>query len=256
MSSTISRIKEVLGLSFQLAKADFKLKNEGTWLGVFWYLLSPILTFGLLFFIFSNRLGNNIPSYSLYLLIGIIIFNLFQSTTIESVNAITHSNYLIKSINFPKESLILSILLKNLFSHFFEIFLFAVILAFSNTGFIQILYYIPVLALFSIFILGFSLFLSSLNVYFADLEAIWTFASRIIWLGTPIFYEIGGQTKLFYLNLFNPLYYFITFARNSIIYGKTPGIYIVFGALTSALISLLAGLFIFGKLKKKFAEMI
>ena len=52
--------------------------------------------------------------------------------------------------------------------------------------------------------------LSALSVHFTDIENIWSFVSYILWLGTPIFYSIGGQTKLLYVSMLNPMYYFIT----------------------------------------------
>src|SRR3989344_1389723 len=95
-------------LSFGLAKTEFKLRNEGSYLGILWYLLNPILTFGILYLIFADRLGNNIAAYPAYLLLGIIMFNVFQSATVEATKSILKEyHYLIKSIQFPRESLVL-----------------------------------------------------------------------------------------------------------------------------------------------------
>ena len=77
------RLKKFIELSFALAKAQFKLRNEGSYLGIFWYILNPIFIFSLLLLIFSTRVGQGIPHYPLYLLLGIIMFNFFQTATIE-----------------------------------------------------------------------------------------------------------------------------------------------------------------------------
>jgi len=250
-------IHQVFDLSMQIAKAEFKLKNEGSYLGIFWYLLNPLLTFGLLFFIFADRLGNNIPNYALYLIIGVILFNFFQATTLESIKSlIKENNILIKSINFPKETLVLSIVFKNLISHFFEILLLSFILFFMHMNLIWVLYYIPILFFLSLFTFGISLLLSSLTVFFVDLDNVWSFAVRLIWLGTPIFYAIANQTRLFYLNLINPLYYFITITRNLLIYHTIPQGWLLGGAFIFTLLSLLAGLIIFKNLNKKITELI
>ena len=112
-------LKKGLNLAVVLAKMEFKLRNEGSYLGIFWYLLNPILTFFVLLIVFGNKLGQNIPNYSLYLLLGIIMFNFFRQVTIESTKIIQDNRWLIKSINFPREILINSIILKTLFSHIF-----------------------------------------------------------------------------------------------------------------------------------------
>lgn len=251
----MNRIKSILGLSLSLAKVEFKERNEGSYLGIFWYLLNPLLLFLLLLLVFLDRVGTDIPSYPLYLLLGIIIFNLFQRATIDSMKAIRESRVLIKSINFPRESLVSAIVLKGLFSHIFEIILFIVFALFFKASIIGIIFYPLILLFFCIFVFGISLLLSSLVVYFIDLDNIWIFVSRLIWLGTPIFYAIAGQTRLFYANLFNPTYYFITIARDLIIYTKMPEIWMVIGAIVYSILSLVVGLLVFNKLKTKFAEM-
>jgi ABC-type polysaccharide/polyol phosphate export permease len=251
------KIKSIIGLSLQLAKAEFKLRNEGSYLGIFWYLLNPLLTFLLLLLVFADRLGNDIPQYPLYLLLGVIMFNFFQSSTIDSmVSVIKEYRWVVKSINFPKESLVAAVLFKNLFSHFFEILFFIIFLFIFKSPLAGILYYLPVLAIFCLFVFGVSLLLASLTVYFVDLENIWAFAVRLVWLGTPIFYAIAGQAKLYYVNLFNPMYYFITVARDLVIYAKTPDVSVIFGAVFSALFFFLSGLLVFDILKNKFAEKI
>lgn len=244
-------------LSFALAKAGFKLRNEGSYLGILWYLLNPLLMFALLLLIFSDRLGGGIPNYPLYLLFGIIIFNFFQQTTTEATKLIIREyKGVVKSINFPRESLIGSIVLKTLFSHLFEIALFVFFLLIFRHSLIGMLAYPLILLFLYFFVFGSCLILSALTVYFIDLKNIWVFASTLIWLGTPIFYAIGGQTKLFYFNLFNPLYYFITIARELIIYARMPELWMLVGGGCYSLFFLVIGLLIFNKLKVKFAELV
>ena len=118
-------VKHFFELSFQIAKSGFKLRNEGSYLGILWYLLNPLLLFVLLLLVFADRLGNEIPMYPLYLLLGIVMFNFFQQTTSESTRIVlVDYRDLVKSINFPREAIVLGAVLKFLFSHFFEILLF------------------------------------------------------------------------------------------------------------------------------------
>ncbi len=251
----IDKLKNFLGLSLSLARAGFKLRNEGSYLGTFWYLLNPLLMFGLLLLIFSNRLGNNISNYPLYLLLGIIMFNFFKQITVESTRIIVREyDGTIKSINFPREAIVAGVVLKNIFSHLFEILLIIILLLIFKISLIGIIFYVLILVFFCFFVFGFSLILSSLTVYFVDLDNIWNFVVRLLWFGTPIFYAIEGQARLFYLNLFNPLYYFITIARDLIIYLKVPELWMILVAIGYSFLFLFLGLIIFNKLKIKFAE--
>jgi len=256
MIKIINYIKDVFRLSFHFAKVEFKLRNEGSYLGIIWYLLNPILTFILLYLVFSDRLGLKIEKYSLYLFLGIIMFNFFQGTTNEACSSIKNNGNILKSINFPRESLVLAIVLRNIFSHFFEIIIFFIIAIFFKISFISLFYYFLILLMFSFFVFGFSLILGSLCIYFFDLDNIWSFATRMLWFATPIFYSIGGQVKLFYVNLINPLYYFITAAREIVIYQNIPNIYIIIGIIVSSILFFFIGILIFSLLKNKFAELI
>ncbi len=248
-------IKRRFQLSFALAKAEFKERNEGSYLGILWYLLNPLLLFLLLLLIFSDRVGNDIPSFPLYLLIGIIMFNFFQQATIESTKIIRSNRYLIKSVNFPRQALVGSVVLKTLYSHLFELLLFAIFILIYKGSPSGLVFYPLILVFFYAFIFGASLILGALTVYILDIEHIWSFASRLIWLGTPIFYAIEGQTRLAFINIFNPMYYFITITRDIVVYGRTPEAWMVGGAALYSIIFLSAGLIIFKRLKTKFAEL-
>jgi len=252
-----NNLRNFFSLSLALAKSWFKLRNEGSYLGIFWYLLNPLLLFILLLLVFSDRLGASIPEYPLYLLLGIIMFNFFQQATIESSRVIIREFWgIIKSINFPREALIAGIVLRNIFSHLFEIILLFIFFILFHNSLYGLIFYPVILILFSFFVFGFCLMISSLAVYFIDLENIWNFFISLLWLGTPIFYEIGGQTRLFYLNLFNPLYYFIVLSRKVVIYNTFPEPWVILGCLFYSLLFLLLGLWVFDKLKIKFAELI
>jgi len=251
----MSSLKSILSLSFQLAKAKFKLRNEGSYLGILWYLLNPLLTFLLLFFIFSSSTGQGIENYSLYLLLGIIVFNFFQQTSVEATQTILKEyGHLIKSIKFKQEALVYSNVIKFLFSHLFEILVLVLFLVYFSIPVYNILLYLPILLLLCVFIAGFSLLLSALTVYFIDLDNIWNFASRLLFFATPIFYSLNKGTSLFYLNLFNPIYYFIDASRNLVFYGRLPEWFILVGCIFWPAIFFIVGIMVFNKLKKNFAE--
>jgi ABC-type polysaccharide/polyol phosphate export permease len=252
----LRRWRRVLSLGLEIAKAVFKLRNEGSYLGIIWYLLNPVLMFFILFIIFSDRLGGDIPRYSAYLLLGIIMFNYFQSVTQESTQIIRTNASVIKTIPFPPIALNWSVVMVALFSHAFELLIFVVLLIGTKTLSWGILVYPLIVILFTLFCLGCSLVLSALAVYFTDLYHIWSFAVRLLWLGTPIFYSFGEDSILFKFNLLNPIFYFITIARDLIIYGDMPQIWAIAGAVGFAAVMLIGGLAIHNSLKHKLPELI
>lgn len=250
------KTRQTLRLLMAFAITEFKLRNEGSYLGFFWYLLSPILTFLLLFLIFASRLGSNIADYPLYLLMGIILFNFFQFTTTESTRVIQNYRGIIRSIYFPKEVLVGQLVVKTFFSHIFEVLLFALLMAFSHVPLWGVLYYPFILVFLSFFTMGISFTLCALTVYVSDLENVWSFASRLLWFATPIFYAAQGIHGISFLNKFNPMYYFITVARETVIYRHVPDTFLILGIVGFSFISFFGGLWVFYLLKSRIAEMI
>lgn len=245
-----------LETSLALAKADFKLRNENSILGVIWYLLDPILTFGLLYLAFGHNLGQNIHAYALQLVVGIITFNYFHKTTIDATSALINNAALIHTFPFPPSLLVVSVVLKHLLGHLLELtFGFAVFVFFGGQSIFFFAY--PFFLFFLlVFVCGLSLILAAGSVFVTDLVHVWEFVLRLLWLGTPIFYALDHQRALASLNLLNPMYYFITAARELLVAQHIPSWSIVGGCLCSALISLSLGLVIFGSLQKTFAERI
>ena len=253
-SKGLGKLKSIFGLSFQLAKTDFKLKNEGSYLGILWYLLDPFIMFLILFMI-RNITASGVENYPLYLLLGLVMFNFFKKTTTEAAGSISGNSGLIKSINLRKEVFIFSTFLKNLFSHFFEIILLIGFLLFFKMPLINLIYYPFILLFFGFFILGISFLVSTIGVYITDFKNIWAVLTRLLWFVTPIFYKIKLELP-FNINAFNPVYYFITVGREIIVYNKIPNFGLIMGMIFFGLIFFLIGFIIFQKYKIKFAERI
>ena len=247
-------LKQILGMSWTLAKTHLKLKSEGSYLGYLWYLLGPLLLFTLLYFIFSKRLGENIPNYALYLLLGIIIWNFFSRATSEAMASTKLP--IIKSINFPKEVLVISSVLAIAILHFFELVIFILFMIGFGISPFAIIYYPFIFVLFFAFILGVSFILATINPYLADIENIWGFLIKIGFFATPIFYSLKEHGYITIANLFNPVYYFIEASRKIIIYQQIPELFIILGMIAYAILFLVVGYIIFNKFKHKFAELI
>ena len=243
-----------LETSLALAKADFKLRNENSILGVIWYLLDPILTCGLLYLAFGHNLGQNIHAYALQLVVGIITFNYFHKTTIDATSAIINNAALIHTFPFPPSLLVISVVLKHLIGHLLELTFGLAVFVYYGGQSMFFFVYPFFLFLLVIFVCGLSLILAAGSVFVSDLVHVWEFGLRLLWLGTPIFYALDHQRTLANLNLLNPMYYFITAARELLITQRIPSWSIVCGCLCSALISLSLGFVVFDRLQKTFAE--
>jgi len=253
-ASNSYRRRHHLNFLFEITKASYKLQNENSYLGVVWYLLGPLLLFGILLFVFSKRLGANVEHYPLYLLIGIISWNFFATATGRSMTVFLRNAGLLKALPIRLDLLVVSSVLHALISHVLEIVLFIGIALYF--GVIPVLFplYLLVLFLSLLFTLGVSFFLSSIFMFLRDIEQIWSVVTRAWWFATPIFYALtptGPGTKI---SLFNPLYYSIHMSRELLIYERIPPMGLWLGLGSFSIIFLAIGYGIFTLLHTRFVD--
>jgi len=255
ITSYWDKLRSIFSLSLSLAKANFKLRNEGSYLGIFWYLLEPLLMF-LVILIVTNNMGVVNEDYPIYLLIGLILFNFFIGATTLASNVIILNSNFIKSMNISKEAIVFSKIVQSVFSHFFEILILFVFMVFFKSNLVGIIYY-PIIFLFIfLFITGFSFILATMGAYMADIKNVWNVLSKLIWFVTPIFYFVEPGSRLYKINLFNPMFYYIEACRSILIYNKIPSLLIIIGVIVSALAFFILGIIVFQKYKDKIAEVI
>ncbi len=247
-------LTKTIELGYNLAKANFKLRNEGSYLGIIWYLLEPLSLFIIIILIKGNIGGNPIPNYPLYLLLGLIMFNFFKNSTTLATNSIRNNGNLIKSIKINKEALVLSTVIQFVFSHFFELIILAIFMVYSDLSPTSLIFYIPILFFYFLFVLGISFILATLGAFINDTSNVWGVFTKILWFATPIFYVLHKGTKIYILNLFNPITYFIEITRQIFLFNSLPPLSKIVPLFIISVLTLLIGLKIFQKYENKFAE--
>ncbi len=252
----LAKVTGILGLGIQLAKANFKLKNEGSFIGIFWYLLEPFFLFIIILGIMTAFGRVDDSHYPLYLLLGLVMYNFFSVTTSISTGVITDSSDFIKSIKINHESLIISRVLEGIFSHFFEILLFIGFMIYFKIPLIWILVYPFLFVFFVLFVLGLSFLLATLGIYILDIRNAWRVVTTLLFFVTPIFYIAEKGTLFYKINLFNPVFYFISVAREFIVYNKIPEYWIIGTIIGIGALFFLIGVAVFENYKNRFAEFV
>lgn len=252
------KLSNILRVSLSLAKVSFRLRIEGSYLGIFWYLLNPLALFLVLLFVKETAFAEvEIPYYSLYLLIGIAGFNFFKQAITGSIDAINTNPDYIKSINkIAPESLVLAVVWQAIFSHIFELLLIVILAIYFHVSLIGFLFYPLAFILFVLLITGISFVFATIGAYVNDLDNIWIIMSQLLLLATPIFYNINVGSLIYQVNLFNPLFYFLETTRQLIIYRQAPSLFLMTLFIVISFSSLLIGILVFNRHKKKFAELL
>lgn len=251
---SFEKLKHVLYLSWSLAKVKFRLRNESSILGIFWYLMEPLLTFAILLLFGRAFYQDKIPYYPLYLLTGLIVFNFFLAVTSLSIKAITSNACFVKNMKIATEPFVIAGLFQFLLSHIFEIILLLLLAIYLKAPLSGFFVYPLFIFFFSLFVLGCSFLFATMGVFVNDFLNIWHVLGRLLWFSTPIFYSVQKGSALHTLNKLNPLNYFVSAARDLLVYCRMPSLDTILFIFISSLLLFFCGGFVFTAKKKFFAS--
>ena len=262
-TNLVKDVYENRHLVWKLAKNDFKTRYAGSYLGIFWAFVQPIVTVLVYWFVFAVGLRPAVPEnppFILYLLAGIVPWFFFSDALNSGTNALIEYSYLVKKVVFKISVLPIIKLISALFVHGFFV-LFTVVL-FTCYGYtpdlytLQIFYY--TLCMF-LLVLGMVYATSAVVIFFRDLSQIINIVLQVgIWL-TPIMWKLEGiSERLQWIFKLNPLYYVVNGYRDAFYqkqwFFEHPLNTLYFFGFTIAMY--LIGSNIFGRLKVHFADVL
>lgn len=243
-------------LIWDFAILDLKVRYRNSVLGFVWTFLEPLLLLSILYVVFTNVFKSQIEFFPLYLLLGLIMWNMFVRGTQMSLSSILSRGGILSQIHIPIEIPPISACLTSTIMLTFEITvlgIFMVAFKFIPPLTIVILPLVIILEFF--LVLGLSLPLSVLNVRFRDIQFVWSVILQAGFFLTPIFYKVDILPQWLQSILhFNPMAQILNFAHDAALYGKLPtGNDMVIASMTT-LIIFLVGYTIFRKLSSRVIE--
>lgn len=251
----------------ELVVTDFKLRYQGSVLGYTWSLLKPLFLFAIMYVVFGMliRLGS-IEHYSVYLLLGIVLWTFFSEATNQGMQSIVSRGDLLRKINFPKYIIVLSTTISALINLFLNLIIVGVLMVINGVevGPLAPLAVVYIVEIY-LFALGLAFFLSALNVKYRDTSHIWEIIMQAAFYATPIIYPLSvviekSNTAAQFL-LLNPVAQAIQDARYLLITQETITTSTLFSnplwhilPFAIVVIVLVAGGLYFKKSSKRFAE--
>ena len=192
--SLSGRYRYSLILLRQLVVTEFKLRYQGSVLGYVWSLLKPLALFGILYVVFSLflRIGDAVPNFPVYLLLGIVIWTYFAEVTTVSVSSIVARGEILRRLNFPRYVIVLSASFSALINLALNMLVVAAFIAFSDIQVGADIIWLPFLIIqLFVFSLAISFFLSAAFVKFRDIGYIWEIIMQGAFYATPILYPVS-----------------------------------------------------------------
>lgn len=212
---TFWRRRELL---WELVKRGIKLKYRKSYLGIVWSLLEPILSTIVLTIVFGTLLGRGGRDFPLYVLCGRLLYTFFASSTKAAARSIRMNAPMIKKVYIPKYLYPLSTILFNYIITGISLLVLIPLCVYCRVYPRLHMFYafLPFVVLF-IMTYGCSMILSTICVFFRDMEYLWDVLLTLIMYSSAIMYypEKLMKSGYYWILKYNPLFCVITNFRDA-----------------------------------------
>jgi lipopolysaccharide transport system permease protein len=241
-----------------LTQKDLKVRYKSNILGYFWSIANP-LAFAFVFFIaFKVVMKIQMQDYALFLITGLFPWQWFANSVGVTPTVFLANSSIIKKVNFPRNIIPFTIVLQDMFHFAMSLPVIVVfMLIYHKMPGLKWLFGIPILMIIQFSMsYGIALAISSINLFFRDLERLVSIFITLLFYFTPIFYpETMIPPKYAHLINLNPMTPLIVSWRNLFLYNQLNYMNLLIG-MGYGVLFLLIGFFVYRKLSWKFAEVL
>lgn len=241
-----------------LVLRDLRHKYKGSSLGFAWSLLHPVVMAAVYTVAFKLIFGSPIERFPLFLLSGLLPWMFFTAALSSASGAIVDNGMLVRKVAFPRVILPLAAIGAQLVQFALMYTVIVPMLLIFGVGLSPALAgLIPVIVLQVVFTAGLGLVLATAYVYARDTRHLLEIALQIWFWVTPVVYSVAlVPDRLRRWLQWNPMTQFVTSYHDIVVDGRTPS-FATFGILLlCAAVAGAAGLLVFDRHQRRFAELV
>jgi lipopolysaccharide transport system permease protein len=247
-------------LFYFFAWKEIKARYKQTVLGFAWAFVKPFISIVILTVVFGGIVkvpSEDIP-YPLFCLSGLVLWNYFSYSLLNSSACLISNQSLIKKVYFPRIVIPCSYSLSGIYDYLISLlFLGCIMLYYSYPPSIYILMLPIILITSTLTAIGLGLWLSALTVKFRDIQHIIPFFIQLLLFITPVVYPTSIVTgKYRFLIYLNPMSGVIDAHRVCILGNKAMDLQLLGASLAVSLIIFVSGLYYFRRMERYFADII
>jgi len=252
-------------LIYVLTKNEVVKRYKGSYIGIGWSFLTPLMMLGIYTLVFgeilqarwSSQAGGAVK-FALVIYCGQNIFTLVSEAVSRAPSLVVSNPHFVKKVIFPLEILPITIVGSALLNSILSFLVLGLFVGFSHGGLSWTFILLPiVLGPIVLFVLGLCWFFSSLGTYIRDIETVIPLALTGLLFLSPVFYPLSAvPAKLQFLFYLNPLTYPIEEVRGILLWGITPSWGNLLLEWFAGLITMIAGYTWFQKTKEGFADVL
>ena len=237
-------------------KKEIRGKYKGSWLGVIWTFLNPLLMLAVYAVVFPYILRVEVENYTIFMIVALIPWSFFTTAVTSGTSCININGGILKKVYFPREIIPLSVTVSQLINYLITCLIMFIFIFVSGVGFTKEFIYFPLIVLIQfVLTLGINLILSSITVFVNDVAHFVQIGMTLGFYATPVVYLSSMLPDKFQWAMHaNPMAVLVESYRSALYYHQTPDMFWlgIWGGLS--ILILVLGYLLFKKLEKTFVE--
>ena len=226
MKKFIIDIKKYYKYIWYSGISDLKSEVSRSYLGCLWWFINPLLFNIIYIFLSKIVFGKSEAYFSLFILIGIITWNFFNSMLLSSLKILENNKQIISKVYIPKYILVISKSISLSIKYFISFIIVIVFIFYYKINFnFNMLYIFLIFLVYYIFTVSVSILVMHLSVLIEDMQNILNLFLKILFYISGVFYNINKRIPKPYksiLSRINPTAFFIIEFRKVILYNVSP----------------------------------
>ena len=215
---------------WELARRDVEGRYSGSFLGLLWSFINPLLMLAVYTLAFRVFLGMRWPGmksgvdFSLMIFCGMIIHSLLAECLMRAPSVIVSQSNLVKRVVFPLSILPCVMVASSLFNAALSLLVLLLFVLLSQHAIPVAVLYLPlVYAPYVLLLCGVSWLMASLGVFIRDIAQVAGVLSAMLMFLSPVFYPASTLHEPYRDWLaFNPLTLMIEQTRQIVLFGQPP----------------------------------
>ena len=259
MIETLKEIWAYRSMIRSLVHKDLRGRYQASVLGFLWTFIVPLCQLAVYSLMFSIIMrGAGVEKFYLYVFVGLIPWNFFSACLTGGASSVVAQQSLVNKIYFPREVVPVAYVTSSFVNMLLCEIIVILVSVFSGVPFNVLAYLcLPLVMLVGYtFALGVTMLVSAVDVYFRDLEHILGVVAMAWMFVTPIMYDtsIVAGSRWYSLYQLNPMNIIVTAYRDILYAGKVPELTKLAVLLGISMVLLWIGFLVFGRLKRRFSE--
>jgi len=249
---------QYLQLIFFRAHTSLTAEAAKTYLSFLWWIIDPVISLCVYYFVFSVILERGVGDYVSFLLVGLVVWQWFSTSISNSTNSIENAGSLISQIRFPKAILPMTVVLVNTYKFsLILLVLLGYLLARGYTPSIEYVALVPIFSVLLVTIFATSIVVACIVPLVPDLQFIVVNLVRATMFLSAIFFPIAAIPMPYrdYLML-NPMVSIIESARVVLLENSWPNWDLLIYPSLLSVVLLVFAIWLSRKMDQRFARIL